>query len=325
LVVITIIGVLMSLLLPAVQGVREAGRRTQCANNLQQLGTGVLNFAGQNRDTLPPAGIVAPPIDDVFDCRSGKMFSWLVVILPYIEEGNLYSQFDQNKTVFQQANDPQAASIPIVNCPSDGGARRYFSDPDLTGGKRFAKGNYAAYCSPFHMDLQLQYPGAIIGTGIGAGQQTSEIRDGQSNTLMLAEIRIRPLESDQRGAWALPWTGASLLAFDMHAESMPGAAFVPASYSLGLTQRPNNQGPNVDMIYACNDEAGAQTDSVPCATWDPGWWNFLSAAPRSQHRGGVNAVFADRHAIFLSDSIDEMTMVYLISANDRQAIDPSRY
>src|SRR5262249_28188346 len=95
--------------------------------------------------------------------------------------------------------------------------------------------------------------------------------------------------------------------------------------SVGETQPPNNLGPNLDMLYACPDPAGAQLEGMPCtefqANFDFGW---TSAAPRSRHLGGVCAVFLDGHVTFLPDRIDDFAMANLISANDGKAIDLSQ-
>jgi prepilin-type processing-associated H-X9-DG protein len=140
-------------------------------------------------------------------------------------------------------------------------------------------------------------------------------------------------EQDQRGAWALPWTGASILAFDMHHDwdvipydpNHRPRKFVSASISFGLTQLPNCQGPNTDMLYKCPDIVGAQMERMPCAEWTEQWgyFHYLSAAPRSNHPDGVNAVFLDGSVHFLPNTIDEKVMAYLISANDNEPVDYS--
>ena len=319
LVVITIIGILIALLLPAVQAAREAARRMQCSNNLKQLALAVLNYENTHR-VLPPSGIVeASP--SRFNGRSGKMFSWIVLILPQLEQGPLHAQFDFKTSAVQQPAEPQTAQPGSLLCPSDSSQGRFFVS-ELTGGKRFAKGNYAAYVSPYHTNLQPRFPGALVGTG----QTMACISDGTSNTLMLSEVRTRAHEQDQRGAWVLPWTGASLLAFDHHHEKDSPASYIATPASLGWTQIPNCQGPNMDMLYACPDEADAQMKKMPCAVYTPETsLEYLSAAARSQHPGGVNAAFVDGHVGFIPDSINEYTLAYLISANDGQVVDASQY
>jgi prepilin-type N-terminal cleavage/methylation domain-containing protein/prepilin-type processing-associated H-X9-DG protein len=321
LVVIAIIGVLIALLLPAVQAAREGARRMQCANNLRQLGLAIRNYE-TSHEVLPPSGIVEQS-PETFECRSGKMFSWAVLILPQMELESLHARFDFNRSVLDQPGEPQATQPPLLLCPSDSARGEFFRDFSLTGGKRFAKGNYAAYVSPFHTDLQPRFPGALVGTG----QPLGNITDGLSNTLMLSEVRVRPHEQDQRGAWALPWTGASLLAFDMHHDYSP-TAYTYNPGSVGVTQPPNNRGPNVDMLYACPDMAGAQLEGMPCGVWSA-WewdeWHFLSAAPRSRHIGGVNVVFVDGHTGFVANQVDEIAMAYMVSANDSKVVVVSQH
>jgi len=321
LVVIAVIGILISLLLPAVQAAREAARRIQCTSNLKQLHLAVLNYADAHR-VLPEAGITDSP-GQILRCRHGKMFSWIVLILPQMEQMTLHDQFDFDLTVLEQPADPQAEHISLLLCPSDQARERFLVDSDLTAGKRFAKGNYAAYVSPYHVDEPFRYPGTL---GV-EGWKVRDDPDGLSNTLMLTEVRTRGQVQDQRGAWALPWTGSSLLSVDMHphASCYPDKPFRPSDASFGQTQMPNNQGPIYDMLYACVDEAGAQLERMPCATYDPSWGSdatnhFLSAAPRSLHPGGVNAVFCDGHIVFLPDEIDEVVLAYLVSPNDGQPV-----
>ena len=322
LVVIAIIGSLIAVLLPAVQGAREAGRRIQCANNIRQLGLAILGYESANR-ALPPSGLTKVSSKGIVDPRSGKMFSWIVLILPYIEEVPLYNRFNFSKSVFDQPDELLSTTLMPLLCASDTASGRVFTDPELTKGKHLAKGNYAAFVSPYHTEFAVKYPGALI----PSGQKLVSIEDGTSSTLMLGEVRTRSQPQDQRGAWAVAWTGATLLAFDMHADDeVPGGIYSVNYASVGQTQPPNSDGPNADILYNCADEAGAQFQHMPCATFAPsGDWDYLSAAPRSRHPGGVNTAFVDGHVIFLRNEIDEVTMAYLISINDCHTLDVSKY
>jgi prepilin-type N-terminal cleavage/methylation domain-containing protein/prepilin-type processing-associated H-X9-DG protein len=324
LVVIAIIAILVALLMPAIQAAREAARRAQCLNNIRQIALAIINYEGAHT-VFPRAGVVDSASSDYclnprycFDARSGKMFSWVVQILPQLEEVSLYQQFDLQRSVLDQPNEPQAAQLEILLCPSDVGRGQYFEHRALTQGKRFGKGNYAAYVSPFHVENNPAFPGALIGN---RDQSSKHVTDGLSKTVLLAEIRIRQREHDQRGAWALPWTGSSLLAFDMHSSVPPTEKFRHSSASFGLTQRPNNQGPNMDMLYYCREVADAQLVGMPCGNWQAHTdSDFQSAAPRSQHPGGVNVVFLDGRARFLEDNVDELVMAYTVSINDNQDV-----
>lgn len=322
LVVIAIIGILVGLLLPAVQGARESARRMSCKNNLKQLGTAVRTYESTHR-LLPPAGITdKTAIRDhrgrgEFESRTGTQFSWAVLILPQLGETSLHEKFDFTQTVFEQAPvEPQSVPLAVMTCPSDHSFGRYFEN----SGKRFAKGNYAAYVGPFHVEYATIYPGAIA----GHGQKAAAIRDGVSNTILLAEIRTRDNVLDQRGAWALPWTGSSLITFDMHARTA-SPVYEGHPGSLGLTQRPNNQEFIADMLYECPDPAGAQMERMPCNTWGGGSNYYLSAAPRSNHAGGVNIIFADGHTAFLPDPVDEWAMAYMICPYDQQVVEVNQH
>jgi prepilin-type N-terminal cleavage/methylation domain-containing protein/prepilin-type processing-associated H-X9-DG protein len=342
LVVIAIIAILVALMLPAVQGARESARRMTCKNNLKQLGTAIRAYESVY-GLLPPAGITDKTVKNDhhiwgdFESRTGTQFSWVALILPRLEQTSLHEKFDFTRSVFEQGPaEPQSVPIAVMTCPSDAAFGRYFADSELTGGKRFAKGNYAAYVGPFHVEHAAYYPGAIA----GHGQKAAAIRDGLSNTIMVAEIRTRDNVEDQRGAWALPWTGSSLISFDMHHrrgmyvrnDPRGGHAYItpPPLYeghpgSLGLTQRPNNQKIIADMLYKCPDPGGAQMERMPCNTWGGGANYYLSAAPRSNHAGGVNIIFADGHIAFLPDTIDEWAMVYMVCPYDKQAVEVSQH
>src|SRR5689334_15791940 len=108
LVVIAIIGVLVALLLPAVQAAREAARRAQCSNNLKQLSLALHNYENTH-NTLPPAGI------------DSNQMSWVVLLLPYFEQQNLYSQFNFNKGAwnsFNRINLVQGVRLKAIICPN---------------------------------------------------------------------------------------------------------------------------------------------------------------------------------------------------------------
>ncbi len=108
LVVIAIIAVLISLLLPAVQSAREAARRTQCVNNLKQIGLGVMNFESTN-GTMPPDALRLDKPDMNADAQAAIptcAASFLTQILPYMEQGNIYNLININQSAFNTANIP---------------------------------------------------------------------------------------------------------------------------------------------------------------------------------------------------------------------------
>ena len=335
LVVIAIIGVLIALLLPAVQAAREAARRSQCANNMRQASLAVLNYESSHK-MLPPAGLVQIKRDtqygvDIFNPLGGIRFSWIVEVLPFMDEQSLFDKFDHSKQIVFQDQNPQATSIATLLCPSDAAGGRFYEYRDLGKKVNCAKGNYAAFVSPFHVDLQLVFPGALVANG----QRIGQIAGGVSQTLLLSEVRTLDHVNDQRGAWALPLPGASLLAFDMHPADWPSddsgggtiatrvanrAPFTPNVDSIGKTQRPNTQGPNKDTLEECalvSEQALAAR--MPCNPRNrlPGVNGYMSAAPRSQHLGGVNASYLDGHVAFLENDVDDVVMALAVSVTDQ--------
>lgn len=339
LVVVAIIGLLVALLLPAVQSARESARRLQCANNLKQIALATLNYESVH-DSLPPSGLIRLRRDrefdiDVFNPFGGKQIGWAVLILPYLEHVDLADQFDLDSQVFSQPLGAPEQHISDYACPSDDSQTRVFRHAILTRDRSFAKGNYAAYCSPFHVDLQILYRGALI----AGGQSMARIDDGTSHSIGFSEVRTLANTNDERGVWALPWTGASLLAFDMHplgwqidhdgtgegdefiAEN--NTTYIASPESLDETQPPNSQSPNADVLYFCDEsqrEASAE-NRMPCDRWNRvlGPRGYLSAAPRSLHPGGVNAAFLDGHVVFLIDEVDDFAMAYAVSVNDGES------
>jgi len=335
LVVIAIIGVLVSLLLPAVQQAREAARRISCGNNLKQLMLGALHYE-EAKQQLPRSGIVDRSYAEfdeqryeVFDQHSGQMLSWVVQLLPYIEQQNLFDQFDLSRSVLDQQGDPQANVINSLLCPSDQARYRTYQSPELTSGRVFAKGNYAAYASPMHTDLQLLYPGAFISSGL----QLKRVSDGVSNTIAISEVRTADNQLDERGVWALPWNAATLLSLDMHLYSFAGDERDRAIGGYDMlrlaeyqAQVPNFQGGGGDILVHCTEEAydhkgelhTNQLEGMPCTEqkWSLGLTGYSSAAPRSMHIGGVNASYLDGHVEFVTDGIDPVVFSYDIGIRD---------
>ncbi len=336
LVVIAIIGILVALLLPAVQAAREAARRLQCQNNVKQLGLAIHNYNDIFR-VLPSSGIVGPTQNCIdpqvsepgcFAPATGKMFSWVTLILPQLEQSALHDQFDFRASVLNQSQEPQSRKLPTLLCPSDSARDRIYQDAALTNNKQFAKGNYAAFVSPYHVENQTRFPGALVGM---VEHRLARFLDGTSNTVMISEVLTRAHPRDQRGAWALPWTGSTQLALDLHHMPHPysyrggsgGFTADPAYLTLGGLQMPNNRGAG-DTLYWCPAAEGVQArrEKVPCLEFSPTAASYyLSAAPRSRHPGGVDVVYADGHVGFLSETVDGLNLAHLISIDDGQTVE----
>ena len=172
LVVIAIIGILIALLFPAVQAVREAARRAQCQNHLKQLGLAALNF--ESAQMVFPPGVV----DDDDDLQDALHTGW-VFLFPYMEATNLASSYDMDSSWSSPTNLPLAQiSIATLNCPSN--QTVFEQTGDIEGTKcdyAFSKGPTAA--------LFADSPEGMF--GINQQVQMGSITDGTSNTFLIGE------------------------------------------------------------------------------------------------------------------------------------------
>jgi prepilin-type N-terminal cleavage/methylation domain-containing protein/prepilin-type processing-associated H-X9-DG protein len=336
LVVIAIIGVLVALLLPAVQAAREAARRMNCQSNIKNMALAAVNYESakgalpRSAEMAPVAGRNSVDLDLNYYGSAGNRFSWIVRVLPYMEQQPLFQQFDMKVSVFAQntSTAPERAQPAAMLCPSDNAQGRFFQHDTHSSGKTFGKTNYVAYASPEHPNCAEVYPGALP----HIEQDLKRIEDGTSNTIMLAEIRTAEHPGDQRGAWAIAYPGASVIGADMHSSTVasPGVrscsssnaptagSYVPTSDpTLVLAALPPNYPagmPSWDEILDC-DEATSQIEGIPCGERGEGNRSY-TAASRSLHAGGVNTAYADGSVHFITDDIDARMYAILICIND---------
>lgn len=351
LVVIAIIAILVALLLPAVNSAREAARRIGCVNNLKQLGLAVVNFESANRALPAGAWISAPAAtlscnlaDDYgsasvrngcFDIHGQEApgVSWIVSILPYIEEQAIYDEFDFNLPVAEQS---AASGIPVyarqigsLLCASDISITAANYDGTRLGPATanvqtfgFAKGNYAAYLSPIHLNHHQQRPGGLGGFEHGeqSGLKLRRIKDGVSKTLVAAEVRTLDRPFDARGVWAAPFAGGSLIGVNFHDldERLSTPNYQPDPSLIDAVRLPNIQESEADQILACPDPFYATSVRMPCRKMQS-----VYAATRSQHVGGVNAVKLDGSVGFLGDTVDPYIYAFLVAVGDGRAINPA--
>jgi len=202
LVVIAIIGVLVALLLPAIQAARESSRRMDCANNLKQIATGLQNYAGANRGYLPAAwrsDRKFPPYADKLGIglRRWDEFSWRATLLPFVEEKNVFDQLDFSRSSMDPVN-RKAASTPlnIYLCASTPESPRYATTVGMSGGEitgvQAGLGDYSCVRRVIkNGDLAGAFHGteAFFGFGPAAhkGGRLVQIRDGLSHTVFIVE------------------------------------------------------------------------------------------------------------------------------------------
>lgn len=216
LVVIAIIAILIALLLPAVQQAREAARRTQCKNNLMQIALAIQNYE-MAHEVLPP-GTVNPtgPIDSTAD---GYHYSWVVQILPYIEERNIYNHFDFTQSVYADANAaPRSMQIAVLLCPSDVGS----PNPDL------GSTNFAGCHHHLEAPIDADNHGLLF---LNSGINYRDIPDGSSNTILIGE---KVISSDDRG-WA-SGTRSTL----RNTGTLPNAQVPAYNYNAGYGNNPGD-------------------------------------------------------------------------------------
>jgi prepilin-type N-terminal cleavage/methylation domain-containing protein/prepilin-type processing-associated H-X9-DG protein len=169
LVVIAIIAILIALLLPAVQQAREAARRTQCKNNLMQIGIAMHTYE-MSFEMMPPGTVnLTGPIRNI---EEGYHMSWLVQILPAIEQAGLFGMINFNESVYAPLNTaPRATVIISFLCPSDN---------RQSGGVS----SYAGCFSGDDVAIDMNNNGLLF---LNSGVGYQEIRDGASNTILAGE------------------------------------------------------------------------------------------------------------------------------------------
>jgi prepilin-type N-terminal cleavage/methylation domain-containing protein/prepilin-type processing-associated H-X9-DG protein len=293
LVVIAIIGVLVALLLPAVQYARESVRRIQCANNLKQIGLGVQGHHDALR-VVPPAGVDGTVLTDVhtrFNIPVNIEHGWVVFLLPYMEQQPLFDKYQLAKDWRSAENQVvRETRLPILSCPSTPNQTRL--DKTVTQGVTIfaAISDYAPDTS---ISTSLNSLGVVDSLShksplgmirVNTMLSFSQCPDGLSNTLIVAEDAGRPTRFRTRGkTLAGSCSGAGWTDRD--------SEFVTDGYTLDGTTNP---GP-----YPIN------------VTNDNEIYSF--------HPGGANVLFADGSVHFLADTLDIRVVAKLITAAANEA------
>ena len=324
LVVIAIIAILIGLLLPAVQKVREAAARMSCQNNLKQMGLACHNYESTFQQ-LPP-GQGPPPISDNGTSRP----SLQSVILPYLEGANLYALFNFNYDVNGNAApapaDHAKARIQDVKaflCPSDPSAARvsgnqgrcnYFGS---IGNSPQARETDRTRMGIFNVQVSGGTPssgGAVVTSVV----RILDVSDGTSNTAMFSEIKRSMLASN-----STPPDATHVLAIP----NLSAILDYPATGNCGTTTSINYAGlqyfrgaVNATSVYSHTMEINSKkTDCID------GSFTRAHHASRSYHTGGVNTCFVDGSVKFMRDNISLLLWKNLGTRSGGEVIDSSQY
>ncbi|MDO4583126.1 MAG: DUF1559 domain-containing protein [Planctomycetia bacterium] len=283
LVVIAIIGMLVGLLLPAVQQARSAARRMSCANNLRQLGLAMLNYESNNRGF--PIGMYTFAGDDI-SIRGGEHWRndhcWYSQMGPYIEQMAWYQMMDFNLSFSHKNNlEPRRIKIPTFACPEDIGLTENEWN-SVTWAR--VRHNYVVNWGNTDYSQKEKEGVAFRGAPFQPREKTalSVVKDGLSNTLLMSEVRIIPHNGD---GW--------------------GGSISDGSISLGCAftgWNPPNSGIADETWQGCLNNADYPAMGIPIPISVLTEVQVIVA--RSHHTGGVNRVHCDGSADFASNSID---------------------
>jgi prepilin-type N-terminal cleavage/methylation domain-containing protein/prepilin-type processing-associated H-X9-DG protein len=317
LVVIAIIGILIGLLLPAINAAREAGRRAQCANNAKQLGLACINY-NETMGRFPPAVMLPKGQNPVNTTQWGA--NWVIQILQYTENASLDKMYVRTKPISDASNLLlRSSKVPTMLCPSDA---YYNSKPYMpvnraaSEGTNWYRGNYASNGSieQFHYgaadkDSSAMPNGATVAfigpgstgwsvpwlrgvMGINESSAPKDITDGLAHTCLLAEVRSGLAPVDRRGTWAMGAVGASML------------------FGHGAT---DDHGPNVtidkadDLIECSEIESYISADALAAQYMGCYPSDNNQGSARSNHPGGVNICMCDGTVFFISNNINVST------------------
>jgi prepilin-type N-terminal cleavage/methylation domain-containing protein len=300
LVVIAIIGILVAMLLPAVQSAREAARRMQCSNNLKQLALALHNYETAHR-TLPYAA------------SHWGYGGWVKMTLPQIEQSVIADKWDNTKLYHTSPNlELCRIAIPTHLCPSDqhtrsswGGAAyemanfNYAVNLGNTSVYRVSPLNGVTFKgAPFHYEEAVVSNVRTFSLG--------DLRDGTTNTLLLAEVR----------------QASSALAADSTHKDLRGLIWYGHQTGITTHEAPNTLVPDYVQNGWCPKPTEAAAMGMPCAT-ESGQATGATPknlAARSQHTGGVLVALGDGGVRFISNSIDLTTWRRLGSSQDGEIV-----
>ena len=315
LVVIAIIGVLVALLLPAIQAAREAARRAQCTNNMKQFGLAMMNFESAKK-TLPPSRYWNGIANDKTNDMSAQMR-----ILPYVEEGVLYSSFTASSTLGEdQTIGGISGGTPIMSiriapyvCPSE--ANDMLKVTAATGLPNGYLTNYGVnqgiwmILDPSNQIL----PGGAFFTN--SCLKTKNFTDGLSKTLMAAEVKGWTAGLSGGTATATPPASVSALAGLGGTTTATSAITTKTIHTEWGDGKCKQTGftttftPNTLVSYTLSDGSIGDMDYVnqnegAVAAGTPNSYSYAAVTARSYHPGGVNVTLMDGSVRMVNNDVD---------------------
>lgn len=359
LVVIAIIGVLVALLLPAVQAAREAGRRAQCVNNLHNLALAMHNYAS-SQGTLPPADVRRGNTSLSPSSRSVKsVLSWVTLLMPYIEEGNVASATNWKIPHLGRFNNGDKAHHIILatfSCPSEANLPINIGIVNDFYG---ARGNYVANSGRgFYYAQDLSPEEALRGweNEIASNSNANPLlvrghhNDAAVHMTALGTFVVAGLPSSSGQSDTKPVTGSlkgrsfahftdgtsntaaiSELRLVPEVDTRGAMHFGPAA--LYMHDWPPNMSPGSrnpfnpawkieDWTRFC--DRNIANDISPCRTTSAGNWSGVwQHLARSYHPGGVNLAMADGSTRFINDSVDRGVWHALATPDGGEIVDTS--
>lgn len=319
LVVIAIIAILIALLVPAVQKVREAAARSQCQNNLKQVGLALLNYEGTYKRFPPSATAdIMPWKTPVTAGDADWGSSWMVFVLPYLEQGAIFQRWIfSGQSGWQNANDNaliQQVIIPNYRCPSS--SLRMWNPyaatlPGKNGGTMYT--SYVAISGASN-DLNVQTFGSNIysnhGIMIAQGKiRMNQILDGTSSTMIVGEQSNELRDANGNVVWGGKYGGA---------EGVSVTCQGPDGWIQGCQVNfPKGNTGNTDVVYN-TATIRYSINQIGFTTGTPGTPdNCGTNIPlSSMHSGGVNILFADGSVRFWTNSTALPTLQAAASKDD---------
>ncbi|QDV50507.1 Type II secretion system protein G precursor [Gimesia fumaroli] len=301
LVVIAIIAILIALLLPAVQQAREAARRSNCKNNLKQIGLALHNY--HETFSIFPPGYVGTGAS----AQNPNLLAWSAMILPFIDQANLYNQMSSsmfhnpgtggwltvaNVSPAVAATTQAQTVIPFYNCPSDPMGGRNADRPSPTNNYQWGKSNYPAVRDSVYWNAAT--PAAVTVKGSFGNSDTKvrfrDMTDGTSNIIMVGERATL----DTPGSPGITRTGAIWVGFHVDGDTNT----TDINSISGTASSADGTGPQTSQLINQGSEH----------------------AFSSPHVGGCHFLMGDGKVRFISENINGDTYTWLAGINDGKVI-----